>query len=53
MSQKRVVYDIINLNKSHKENIEVSTDPYEACKESHAILVLTEWDEFVELIGRG
>ena len=24
------------------------TDPYEACKDSHAIAILTEWDEFKE-----
>lgn len=29
-----------------KNNVEVFNDPYEACKDSHAILVLTEWDEF-------
>jgi UDPglucose 6-dehydrogenase len=23
-------------------------NPYEACKEAHAIAVLTEWDEFVQ-----
>jgi UDPglucose 6-dehydrogenase len=26
-------------------------NPYEACKEAHAIAVLTEWDEFVSMIG--
>ena len=26
----------------------VFEDPYEACKESHAIAILTEWDEFKE-----
>ncbi len=24
------------------------TDPYEACKNAHAIAILTEWDEFKE-----
>jgi len=24
-----------------------TTNPYEACKDAHAIAVLTEWDEFV------
>jgi UDPglucose 6-dehydrogenase len=23
-------------------------NPYEACKEAHAIAVLTEWDEFIQ-----
>ena len=26
--------------------IQVNEDPYEACHQSHAIAVLTEWDEF-------
>ncbi|EFC49865.1 predicted protein [Naegleria gruberi] len=29
-----------------ESNIFVSTDPYEAMSDAHAILVLTEWDEF-------
>ena len=35
--------------RSEKENasgITVHQDPYEACKDAHAIAVLTEWDEF-------
>ncbi|CAM3966638.1 UDP-glucose 6-dehydrogenase [Flavobacterium antarcticum] len=35
--------------RSEKENasgITVQQDPYEACKDAHAIAVLTEWDEF-------
>lgn len=27
-------------------NLEVFTDPYEACKDAHAIAVMTEWDVF-------
>jgi len=30
----------------NKENVSVFSDPYEACKDAHAIAVLTEWDEF-------
>jgi hypothetical protein len=26
-------------------------NPYEACKEAHAIAVLTEWDEFVSMMA--
>lgn len=26
--------------------VKVTTDPYEACKDAHAIAILTEWDEF-------
>jgi len=31
------------------EDIIIETDPYEACKDAHAIAVLTEWDQFKEL----
>jgi len=30
----------------NKEGIVTFNDPYEACKDAHAIAVLTEWDEF-------
>jgi len=30
----------------NKSGVAVHTNPYEACKDSHAIAVLTEWDEF-------
>ena len=30
----------------NKKGVNVFKDPYEACKGSHAIAVLTEWDEF-------
>lgn len=30
----------------NREGITVFEDPYEACKDAHAIAVLTEWDEF-------
>ena len=35
---------------SHKNETFVKSfsDPYEACKDSHAIAILTEWDEFKE-----
>ena len=42
--------DLDNLkSRSSEENRELLTveqDPYEACKDSHAIAILTEWDEF-------
>jgi UDPglucose 6-dehydrogenase len=30
----------------NKENLSIASNPYEACKNAHAIAVLTEWDEF-------
>ncbi len=32
--------------KENRELLQPQTDPYEACKDAHAIAVLTEWDEF-------
>ena len=34
------------MPKLNKKHLKVETDPYEACKNSHAIAILTEWDEF-------
>jgi UDPglucose 6-dehydrogenase len=31
---------------ANRENVTVYTDPYEACRDAHAIAILTEWDEF-------
>jgi UDPglucose 6-dehydrogenase len=27
----------------------MTSDPYEACKNAHAVVILTEWDEFKTL----
>lgn len=35
-------------SEENKELLKVETDPYEACKDAHAIAILTEWDEFKE-----
>jgi UDPglucose 6-dehydrogenase len=32
----------------NQKGVTVCTDPYECCKDAHAIAVLTEWDEFVD-----
>jgi UDPglucose 6-dehydrogenase len=32
----------------NRELLKPKTDPYEACKDAHAIAVLTEWNEFVD-----
>lgn len=37
--------DLLNLNLD-KATITCFTDPYQACKNAHAIVVLTEWEEF-------
>lgn len=47
---ERIYADLDYLNtRSVDENraqLEVWKDPYEACKDAHAIAILTEWDEF-------
>jgi len=47
------VFDDLNYLKSrseieNKDLVEVKTNPYGACENTHAIAVLTEWDEFKE-----
>lgn len=34
------------ISEENRKGIEVTGDSYEACKDSHAIAILTEWDEF-------
>jgi len=50
--EHKMVSDLNYLNtRTEEENaslIHVFEDPYEACEESHAIAILTEWDEFKE-----
>ena len=47
----RLISDLDYLNtRSSKENsnaITYCSDPYNACNDSHAVAVVTEWDEFV------
>ena len=50
--EEQVSADLDYLNtRSENENRELinyDKDPYEACKDAHAIAILTEWDEFRE-----
>lgn len=50
VSEQRMLTDLDYLNsRSSRENnraLKSVEDPYEACKDSHAIAVITEWDEF-------
>ncbi len=32
--------------KENRDKLSVANDPYSACKDAHAIAILTEWDEF-------
>lgn len=50
VNEQRMLADLDYLNsRSSQENNKALTsveNPYEACKDSHAIAVITEWDEF-------
>lgn len=50
VSEGQILSDLNYLNTrnpdDNRNQISVLEDPYEACKDAHAIAVLTEWDEF-------
>ena len=50
VSEKQILTDINSVKRRedelNKKSIVVNNDPYEACKDSHAVAILTEWDEF-------
>lgn len=41
-----VDYLMTRSSEDNKELLHMESDPYEACKDAHAVAVLTEWDEF-------
>ena len=52
VTEEQIYADLDYLNtRSEEENrsrVTVLQDPYEVCKDSHAVAVLTEWDEFTK-----
>ena len=50
VKKDQVLYDLNYLetrsSESNEKGVEIHSNPYEACKETHAICILTEWDEF-------
>jgi UDPglucose 6-dehydrogenase len=50
VKEGQIYYDLDYLESRPSElnrtDLKVVTDPYEACKDAHAIAILTEWDEF-------
>ena len=50
VSDKKILADLDYLetrtSESNRKGITVFEEPYETCKNAHAIAVLTEWDEF-------
>ena len=54
VEEEKIQSDLNYLDtRTKEENAKLATafqDPYEACKDAHAIAVLTEWDEFKEYV---
>lgn len=52
VKNKKILADLDELqtrtSDKNAQNISSFESPYEACKDAHAIAVLTEWDEFIE-----
>jgi len=50
VSETQILSDLNYLNSrnpdENRKSISVLDNPYDACKDSHAIAILTEWDEF-------
>ena len=53
VSKQQILSDLNYLqSRSENQNRElicVNKNPYDSCKGSHAIAILTEWDEFISL----
>lgn len=52
VKEEQIYFDLDYLGtratNENKDFLSVKNDPYEVCKDAHAIAVLTEWDEFKE-----
>lgn len=52
VNEKQVYFDLDYLETRTQEKNKIKTtiynSPYDACKEAHAIAILTEWDEFID-----
>jgi UDPglucose 6-dehydrogenase len=50
VKEAQIYYDLDYLetrpSELNRTDLKVVNDPYEACKDAHAIAILTEWDEF-------
>lgn len=46
VSERQIKTDLVALNKEDLQRVSVMTNPYDTCKDAHAIAILTEWDEF-------
>jgi UDPglucose 6-dehydrogenase len=48
VSENQIKLDLEFLDEQDIERIKVFKNAYEACKNTHAIAILTEWDEFIK-----
>lgn len=46
VSEKQIKQDVADLDKKELNLINVYNNVYDACQDSHAIAIVTEWDEF-------
>lgn len=48
VSESQIRDDLMKINPEFNNNkrIKVVTNPFEACKDAHAVAILTEWEEF-------
>lgn len=47
VSERQIKTDLVALNEEDLQHVSVMTNPYDTCKDAHAIAILTEWDEFI------
>jgi len=52
VSRKKILSDLdyleTRISEKNANGVQSFDDPYEACKNAHAIAILTEWDEFTQ-----
>ena len=46
VSERQIKTDLVALNEEDLQRVSIMTNPYDTCKDAHAIAILTEWDEF-------
>ena len=46
VTENQIKQDLSEINQNDLSKVSVVKDPYLACQDSHAIAIITEWDEF-------
>jgi UDPglucose 6-dehydrogenase len=47
VQENQIIDDLKFLEKTDIDKIKIENNPYETCKNAHAVAILTEWDEFI------